>query len=170
MSWLKAFFAGVIGAALMAAILAASIAMGFKVLDFSMMWGTLVGLPIGTAAWITGFCIHLVVGGIFGLFYAVIFNAFSGAGVIRGGGIGIIHALITGLAIALLPLVNPLMDSGRLPSPGPYFSRHGVLGILFFFGIHIVYGATVGLIYARQVMMPAARKRETRNEDVRLAA
>lgn len=166
MNWLKAFVAGMLGAALIAAILGICIASGFHVLDFSLMWGTLVGLPIGAQAWIVGFVIHLVVGGLIALLYAAIFKAFSGAGVLRGGILGIVHALIAGLAIALLPLVHPLMNNGRMPSPGPYFSGHGLPGILLFFGIHIVYGATVGLVCAHQLVSHAIAP----HDDVRLAA
>lgn len=167
MSWLKAFIAGIVGAALMAAIIGMAIETGFHVLDFSMMWGTLFGLPIGTAAWMIGFGIDLLVGGLFALLYAVVFKAFSGAGLLRGGAIGIVHALITGLLIALLPLVHPLMNNGKMMIPGPYFSRHGLAGVLFYFAIHIVYGATVGWLYARQV--PGARQ-IPQNYDLHIAA
>ena len=167
MSWLKAFLAGVVGAVLITVMLSAAIAGGFKVMDFSMMWGTLVGLPIGTAAWIVGFLVNLIVGGLFAMGYAVLFKVFSGAGLLRGGGIGIVHALITGLVIALLPLVHPLMNSGRMHNPGPYFSGHGTVGILFYFALHVVYGATVGWMYAR--LVPAARV-PVESGDLRIAA
>lgn len=167
MSWMKAFFAGIAGAALMTAIIAIARGAGFHIMDFSMMWGTLIGLAIGAAAWIVGFVIDLLVGGLFALLYAVIFKAFSGAGLLRGGVIGIGHALITGLMIALLPLIHPLMNNGKMKSPGPYFSGHGIAGILFYFGIHIVYGATVGWLYARQV--PEARQMAPQH-DLHIAA
>jgi hypothetical protein len=168
MSWLKAFFAGVIGAACIAAILGVAIGLGFKVLDFSMMWGTFVGLAIGPAAWIAGFGIHLLVGGLFALVYAAIFKAFSGAGAFRGGVIGVVHAIIAGLAIAFLPLLHPLMISGRMTNPGPYFSGHGLAGILFFFGVHMVYGVTVGWLYARWV--PAAAPAVDVEQNLHIAA
>jgi hypothetical protein len=167
MNWRKAFLAGVGGAALMAAMLGGAVLAGFHVLDFSMMWGTLVGLPIGASTWIVGFVIHLCVGGLFALAYAAIFEAFSGAGLFRGCILGAVHALITGILISLLPLIHPLMNSGQMASPGPYFSGHGIPGILFFFAIHIVYGGTVGWIYARHA--PAARQ-AVGSEDLRIAA
>lgn len=77
MSWWKAFLAGIFGATLISIMLGAANLAGFHVLDFSMMWGTLVGLPIGWKAWVAGFCIHLVVGGIFALIYAGLFEVFS---------------------------------------------------------------------------------------------
>jgi len=156
MSWLKAFFAGMVGAVLITIMLSIAIVSGFRVMDFSMMWGTLIGLPIGWPAWMVGFVIHLLVGGVFALIYAALFKVFSGAGALRGGLIGIGHALITGLLIALLPLVHPLMNTGRMSSPRPYFGSHGMPGVLFYFALHIVYGTTVGWLYQRQ--MPAARE------------
>jgi len=167
MKWGKAFGAGVVGAVVMTILLSGAIAANFRVLDFSMMWGTLVGLPIGTAAWVVGFVIHLLVGGIFALIYAVVFSVFSGAGALRGGAIGVVHALITGIVLPLLPLVHPLMNNGYIRSPGPYFSGHGISGILFYFGIHIVFGMVVGWLYAR--MVPAMKTVVDRG-DLRIAA
>lgn len=151
MKWLKAFVAGVVGAAVMTILLSGAIAAHFRVLDFSMMWGTMVGLPLGVEAWLAGFGIHLLVGGIFALMYAVLFKVFSGAGALRGAAIGIVHGLITGIFLPLLTLVNPLMNNGHMRSPGPYFSGHGISGILFYLGIHIVYGVVVGWLYSRWV-------------------
>ena len=168
MSWVKAFLAGIAGAVLMTVMMSIVIyGGGFRVLDFSMMWGTLVGLPKGGVAWIVGFVIHLIVGGLFALIYAALFKAFSGAGLMRGGIFGIGHALVTGVIIALLPLVHPLMETGRMLSPGPYFSHEGIAGILFYFFLHIVYGGTVGWLYARQV--PGARQ-ISNSDDLRIAA
>lgn len=168
MSWLKAFLAGIVGALLITVILSAVVyGGGFRVTDFSMMWGTLVGVPIGTAAWFTGFGIHLLVGGFFGLCYAALFKAFSGAGPLRGGLFGIGHALVTGVVIGFVPLVDTAMETGRMLNSGPYFSREGVGGILLYFFLHIVYGATVGWLYAKQV--PAARE-VTRDDHLRIAA
>ncbi len=167
MKWSKAFLAGIVGAAIMTIMLSSANAAGFHVLDFSMMWGTLVGLPIGVWAWLAGFAIHLAVGGIFALIYALLFNAFSGAGAVRGGGIGIVHGGITGIFLPLLPLVHPLMNNGRMQSPRPYFAGHGLPGILFYFGIHIVYGITVGWLYAR--IVPEARE-IPESDDLRIAA
>jgi hypothetical protein len=59
------------------------------------------------------------------------------------------------------------MNNGKMKSPGPYFSGHGVVGILFYFAIHIVYGATVGWHYARQVS--EARQLEPQH-DLHIAA
>ncbi len=151
MNWGKSFLAGVIGAGLIAAILAAVIGMGLHVLDFSMMWGTLVGLPVGAAGWIIGFCIHLVVGGLFGLLYLAIFKAFSGAGALRGASIGFVQAVVTGVIIALLPLVDTAFEHGLLHNPGAYFSQVGVAGILVYFGIHLLYGGVVGWLCARWI-------------------
>lgn len=167
MKWGKAFLAGIIGAALMTIMMSSANAAGFHVLDFSMMWGTLVGLPLGVWAWLAGFGLHLIVGGLFALIYALVFNVFSGAGVLRGGGIGIVHAGITGIFLPLLPLVNPLMNNGHMRSPSPYFAGHGIPGVLFYFGMHVVYGITVGWLYAR--MVPEARV-IPESDDLRIAA
>jgi len=137
------------------------------VLDFSMMWGTLVGLPMGVEAWLAGFGIHLLVGGIFALMYAALFQVFSGAGALRGGAIGVGHAAVTGIILPLLPLIHPLMNNGHMQSPGPYFSSQGISGILFYFGIHIVFGAVVGWLYAR--MVPET-KAVADSGDLRIAA
>jgi len=167
MKWLKAFLAGIAGAAVMTIILSVAIAAGFRVLDFSMMWGTLTGLPIGVEAWLAGFSIQLVVGGLFALIYALVFNIFYGAGALRGGGIGILHALITGIFLPLLPLVHPLMNNGRMQIPGAYFSGHSIAGVLFYFGMHIAYGVTVGWIYSR--LVPETRD-VANSDDWRIAA
>ncbi len=170
MGWVKAFMAGVIGAAVIAAIMGIAIGAGFKIMDFSLLWGTLIGLPVGPAAWIAGFCIHLLAGGLFALLYAAIFKMFSAAGAMRGGIIGIVHAIVTGIAIALLPLVDPAVESGRLKAPGPYFSGHGVAGILFYFGIHIIYGAIVGALYFRMVLKASGKIPAQVDDQLRIVA
>lgn len=43
------------------------------------------------------------------------------------------------------------MNNGHMQSPRAYFGGHGIPGILFYFGIHVVYGATVGWFYQRQI-------------------
>jgi hypothetical protein len=171
MNWGKSFLAGVIGAVLITAILAVAIGIGLKVLDFSMMWGTIVGLPVGAAAWIIGFCIHLLVGGLFGLFYLAIFKAFSGAGVLRGATLGFVQAVITGMIIALLPMVDAAVDRGLLHNSGAYFSRGGVAGIVVYFGIHLVYGAVVGWLCARWIAaFRITKANDNEHEHLRIAA
>jgi hypothetical protein len=143
----KAILFGVLGAAAISLLTGILRAFGLP-LSIEILLGTLFGgMQPGGAAFGLGLVMHLVMGGIFGLIYGALFErvwAHGGAPV--GMLLSVMHAALIGIAIGLTPRFHPLVPE-QLSDPGPYFSRLGVIGVLVFFGSHLVYGAIVGAGY-----------------------
>ena len=142
----RAFGFGVIGAAAISVVF-----LGFRPfgvgLGLEILIGTLLGIAPGPAAYVAGLVVHLAIGGAFGLVYGWLFErVWMHGGTAMGVILASLHALLIGMAVGLTPIFHPLVP-GRLPDPGAYFSREGVLGVIAFFGAHLVYGAIVGRGY-----------------------
>ncbi|MGI9091136.1 MAG: hypothetical protein ACR2GG_08545 [Gemmatimonadaceae bacterium] len=142
----KAFWAGVSGGIAMVILMwMARTFMGMH-MNLSMMEGTLF-LPMGMPAWIIGFIMHLIISGLIGLVYAWGFETVthrSGAAV--GAGFAIIHAIIAGLMFGIVPAIHPRIPE-MMPAPGIFLSNMGMMGVLAFFLLHLVYGSIVGALY-----------------------
>ncbi len=142
----RAFAAGVIGGAAMSALMWMGRLMGMPA-NLEMMLGTMVLEP-GSTAWLIGFVMHLMISGAIALVYAWGFERVTHrAGVLVGAGFGILHAIIAGMVMGMMPAMHPLMPM-RMDPPGAYMSGLGPAGVVMEFVLHIIYGAVVGAIYA----------------------
>lgn len=152
----KAFVAGVAGAALMSVLMfLARTVMGMEV-HLEMMLGTMIGLAPGTTAWIVGFVMHLMLGGVFALGYAWAFeNLLHRAGAGAGALLGLPHVLAAGLAMGLIPMLHPLIPE-QMSAPGVFMSSLGAMGVVAEVVLHVIYGAVVGVLYG-PVHVPAGR-------------
>lgn len=152
----KAFGAGVTGAVVMSIVMAIARAMGMQV-KLELMLGTMFGSPPSPGTWALGFVIHLMMGGLFGLLYAVGFEHVAHrAGVWVGAGFGLVHALGSGLALAMVSSVHPLISAGQMPAPGAFMSGLGMMGVVAFVMLHLIYGGIVGGMYGSVATAPAA--------------
>jgi hypothetical protein len=94
-----------------------------------------------------GLIIHLVAGGIFALIYTAGFEYLTHrADWLVGLGFGVIHTLFSGLLLAMMPAMHPLVPE-MLPAPGAFMANLGMMGVAAFFMLHLIYGAIVGTIY-----------------------
>lgn len=151
----KAFGAGVVGGIAMVILMwMARTFMGMQ-MNLSMMEGTLF-LPAGSAAWIMGFIMHLIMSGLIGLVYAWGFeNLTHKSGAAVGAGFAIIHAIIAGFFFGIIPAIHPRIPE-MMPAPGIFLSNMGAVAVVAFFILHLVYGSTVGALYG-PVEHPAGR-------------
>lgn len=141
----KAILFGVLGAAAISLLTAALRGMGVP-LSIELILGTLTGLQPGGAAFGVGLLLHLMMGGLFGLLYGYLFErVWVHGGAPTGMLLAVVHASLIGILIGFTPL-HPMVPE-RLPDPGPYFANLGAVGVLAFFGAHLVYGAIVGAGY-----------------------
>lgn len=141
----QAFGAGVVGGIAMSIAMWLARMMGMHV-DISMTWGTMF-LPAGSAAWILGFVIHLIVSGLFALGYAWAFeNITHHAGAWTGVLFSLVHTVIAGIFLGFLPMMHPRIPEA-MPAPGWFMSNQGAMGVIGLFVLHAIYGAVVGAMY-----------------------
>lgn len=141
----KAFVAGMVGGAVMSALMWMARMMGMPA-NLEMMLGTMVADP-GTTAWMIGFVMHLMLSGAIALIYAWAFEHVTHrAGWLVGAGFGIVHAIIAGMVMGMMPMMHPRMPNPVMP-PGAFLSNLGTMGVVAEFMLHMVYGAVVGAMY-----------------------
>lgn len=158
-----AFVAGVVGGAVMSALMWMARTMMGMPANLEMMLGTMV-MDQGTTAWIIGFVMHLMISGAIALVYAWGFEHVTHrAGWLVGAGFGIAHAVIAGLVMGMMPMMHPRMPDPVM-APGAYMSALGTMGVVAEFMLHMVYGAVVGAMYGAVVH---ARMAATRDDTVR---
>jgi len=150
----RAFLAGVVGGIVMSMGLAMGRAMGMPA-NIEMMLGTMRLQP-GTAAFMVGMVMHLMISGLIALIYAWGFETITHrSSALIGAGFGFMHAIIAGTVMGMMPMMHPLMPE-MMPAPGAIMSNLGMMGVLAEFILHILYGAVVGAIYtSAHVRSPA---------------
>ncbi len=162
-----AFWAGVIGAAVMVLGMWIARLVGATDFNFGYWWGSMLFVNTSAASWIAGFVIHLIIGGLVGLAFAAAFEAIGRSNWWLGLAGGIIFAVIAGLVVGGLSKVHPAIP-GTIPDPGYFTANYGTASVIAFWIVYLVYGAIVGSMYVpvhgRKVM---ARKErfETRREE-----
>jgi len=130
----RAFAAGVIGALAMSLIMVGLRAIGIPLHIELRLAGIL-----GSGAWIVGFIAHLLIGGLVGLVYMLVFEfVFAQSGVGAGVLLGAINTLIAGFLWA------------GFDGPGHFWSSFGPAGIVSLFLVHILFGAIVGGLYRNE--------------------
>ena len=152
-----AFLAGVVGGAVMSALMWMGRILMDMPANLEMMLGTMVMEP-GPTAWIIGLVMHLMISGLIAIIYAWGFERVTHrAGWLVGAGFGLLHALIAGMVMGVMPAMHPRMPEPMMP-PGAYMSSMGATGVAMEFVLHLIYGAVVGAIYA-PVLHPRAHAR-----------
>lgn len=142
----KAFVAGVIGGAAMSALMWMGRVMMDMPANLEMMLGTMFADPRPTA-WTIGLIVHLMISGGIALIYAWGFEHVTHrAGWLVGAGFSIVHSLIAGTVMGMMPAMHPRMPEPIMP-PGAFMSSMGTTGVVMEFVLHLVYGAIVGAMY-----------------------
>ena len=145
----RAVAAGVLGGAIMSLLLW-SARDGFEIpVSLALILGTMLGLePYAWSTALAGLAMHLSLSALIALIYAWGFERVAHGADIRVGGIfGLIHAVIAGIALGLLPMVHPMIPE-RLAPLGAFMANLGGVGVAAFFLLHLLFGFIVGAIYA----------------------
>lgn len=145
----RAVLGGVIGGAVMSLMMALGRSMMGMQANLEMMLGTMFGAAPGPGTWLLGFGMHLMISALIALIYAWGFERLTHRGGWQMGlGFGVIHAVIGGVAMGMMPAIHPLIPE-QMPAPGAFMSNLGMMGIVAEFVLHMVYGAIVGATYGR---------------------
>ncbi|MCH8051067.1 MAG: hypothetical protein IIC86_03505 [Chloroflexi bacterium] len=145
-----AILAGLIGGTAMAAILYMGILMlpqQMKMNLFAML-GTMV-LPAGAAAFVMGGMVHAVMSIVFGLVHGAVFAAtdIDSGEAVWGLLFGLVHWVIVGMALGMLPLMHRGIRDGEIDAPGFYALNYPPMTVMGFLMLHLVFGVIVGALY-----------------------
>jgi hypothetical protein len=153
----KAILGGVAGALAWDLVVRALITAGIPLGDLVHLLGTmLVGNRPTWLWWPTGLALHAGVGAIWAIFYAYFFwSTFEWRPAFQGLVFSSIPIVLAGLV--MLPQIgwmHPLVLRGELPRPGLFAIGEGWGGPAGIVIGHLVFGATIGLLYTRPVGSP----------------
>jgi uncharacterized membrane protein (UPF0136 family) len=165
--FLPAVIAGAVAGVVMSVMMGAAKAKGLTKMDMALFEGALFSGDKNRAKAI-GLFMHVVVmsGVFFGSIYALLFAAFdvdTSNAWWYGIAFGVVHAVISGTAMTMMPVVHPRVtrepvpagmraETGlQLPAPGPFAKNMGKPTPVGFMIGHILYGLVVGLLYSALV-------------------
>lgn len=146
----RAPIAGIAGALAMSAAMFIMRQFGVGI-NIENLLGSLLDGRTNLPPFVIGLVMHVLIGAVVAYVYAFCFEVVQTSGVLMGGGLGLAHGLVAGLFMSGIPAMNPL--SGSMSGPGAFLS-HFRYGPLFFLLAHVVYGATVALVYGPPIHRP----------------
>lgn len=143
---LAVIIAGLAGTVVITIMMSLAPQMGMPKMDMPGMLGSMFGAP---GSWTMGLIIHLMMGVIFAFIYGLLWaNGVGAPAVLSGILFGVIHWLVVGLVMGMMPMMHAGIQSGDVPEPGVYMLKNG--GMMGFMGGligHIIFALVVILIY-----------------------
>ena len=64
---------------------------------------------------------------------------------------GLVHWLISGMDLSMVPAMHPLMKRGQMEAPGAFALSYPPMTAMGFFILHLVFGIVVGALYGALV-------------------
>ncbi len=147
--WVNAMWAGLIATAVMTILMYVARAMGMP-MDMPRMLGLMfIGPDSSGLVYVLGLLVHFMMGVVFSIVYALLFNAFDLDPSWRWGALfGAVHGVIAGMAFGMMPAMHPRMGRGEvLDAPGPFGINYGAMVPVGVITLHVVFGAVVGWVY-----------------------
>ena len=145
MNVLSAVIAGIAGTIAISMVMGLAPMMGMPKMDIVDMLSTMFGKPNKVLGWM----MHLMMGVVFALIYAFLWSrGFGSSNWLFGLIFGVVHWLIVGVIMAMIPMMHVGIKNGDVEAPGMWMTNQG--GILAFVGGlmgHMVFGLVVTLVY-----------------------
>ncbi|MCP4420668.1 MAG: hypothetical protein GY805_29015 [Chloroflexi bacterium] len=145
-SILGAIVAGVVGTIVMTMVMVMAPKMGMPKMDIVGMLGSMFSAEGNR---MMGMGIHFMMGVVFAIIYALLWNAEIGAvNLLWGLVFGVGHWLISGAMMGGMGMMHAGVKAGTMKAPGPYMTNNG--GMMSFMGGlvgHIIFGLVVALVY-----------------------
>jgi len=146
MDILGAIVAGVVGTTVMTMVMMMAPKMGMPKMDIVGMLGSMFSADGNR---MVGMVMHFMMGIVFAIVYALLWNAGVGTvtllwGVIFGTG----HWLIAGVMMGSAAMMHAGVKAGTVNAPGVYMINNG--GMMAFMGGligHVIFGMVVALVY-----------------------
>ncbi len=149
----QAALAGLAATAVMTVLMAMAPMMKVR-MDMPMMLGTMMVDP-GSTARLIGYMVHFMMGVLFGIIYAALVSAFDIETSVAGWGalIGVVHGVAAGVMMSMMGMMHPRMraatpSGAQVEAPGVFGMRYGAMTPIAIIGLHAVFGAVWGAVYA----------------------
>jgi hypothetical protein len=143
----RAISAGVVGCAIVVALVWLGGQIDHTDADLPALAASIVFGDTGTAAWIGGLVTQLIIATVAAFVYAGVFEFVTErANVWLGLAIAVPHVIVAGLVVGFLP-ASRMIEGGVTP-PGAFFEYRGLWCVVAFIVAHLAFGAVVGLLYA----------------------
>ena len=144
-----AIVAGLIGGAVMAALLYIGIAMmpAQMRINLFLMLGTMM-LPVGVVAYVLGAMVHAMMSVAFGLAHAGVYATGIEPNVGWGLLFGAVHWVAVGIGLGMIPIMHRGMRAAEIEKPGMFALSLGAMTAMGFLVLHLVFGVVVGVVYA----------------------
>lgn len=146
MDVLGAIVAGIVGTIIMTMVMAMAPRMGMPKMDIVGMLGSMFS-PEGNRT--LGMGIHLMMGVVFAVIYALLWSLGIGsAGLLWGAIFGAAHWLIAGMMMGGMTMMHAGIKAGTVEAPGVFMLHNG--GMMAFMGGlvgHVLFGLVVALVY-----------------------
>ena len=146
MNIIGAIIAGIVGTLVITMVMEMAPKMGMPKMDMVGMLGAMFSPESNRTL---GMAIHLMMGVVFAIIYALLWNLGIGSqGLLWGAIFGIGHWLIAGSMMAGMPMMHAGIKAGVIEAPGIFMFKNG--GIMAFMGGlmgHIIFGLVVALVY-----------------------
>ncbi len=146
MNILGAVVAGVVGTIMLTLVMAMAPKMGMPEMDIVGMLGSMFDKNGNRTV---GLVIHLMMGIVFGIVYAALWNAGIGSvSILWGALFGVGHWLVSGVMMGGMGMMHAGVKAGTVDAPGVFMSNNG--GMMAFMGGlvgHVIFGITVALVY-----------------------
>lgn len=146
MNIIGAIIAGVIGTIVITMVMAMAPKMGMPKMDMVGMLGAMFS-PEGNRT--LGLAIHLMMGVVFAIIYALLWSLGIGTqGLLWGAIFGAGHWLVAGSMMGGMPMMHAGIKAGTVQAPGVFMLQTG--GVMAFMGGlmgHIIFGLVVTLVY-----------------------
>jgi len=137
--------AGIVGTIAISMVMAMAPKMGMPKMDIVGMLGSMFD-PTGNRG--LGWVIHMMMGIVFAIVYAMLWNVFGGVSVATGAIYGIGHWLITGTMMGGMGMMHAGIKAGTVKAPGVLmFNNGGMMGFMGGLIGHAIFGVVVALVY-----------------------
>ena len=143
--------AGLIAGTAMSMLLYMGIAMMPKQMKMNLflMLGTMF-FRDRPMAYVAGAMMHAMMSIIFALVHVAFFTAFDLDTSLAAWGIvfGVIHWMVSGMGLGMMPTMHPLIRRGEMAAPGAFALSYPSMTAMGFLMLHVVFGVLVGASYS----------------------
>jgi hypothetical protein len=147
MSILGAIIAGIVGTVVMTMVMVMAPKMGMPKMDIVGMLGSMFNAEGNRTM---GMGMHFMMGVVFAIVYALLWNAGIGVvGWLWGLIFGAVHWIVSGMMMGGMSMMHAGVKAGKVKAPGMFMMNNG--GMMAFMGGligHVIFGLVVALVYS----------------------